>query len=278
MGEEIALSAQDRMEEEINQHIRISDRLAKEELFEYLTRWVNYFEFNLNNTQRIEEYINNYNEKRLIEYKTIVELEEAKFKETNKYKTLNHLDFYEVEYNMGILAGYLQKNFYNSKSRLEQYRKFFEAPDPDLIDIDYLPQYIEIMRPIVSRCVHIAKKRLSYLKGENELKQLPEKEVTQKTLDKPLVSSQSNRLKVNLTVEELTMLFRLLKDCRLIIIKPKHEKDIHSFISENFETIGLEDKKSSIKNIGRLWSSKDPAVLNSWIAKFKELSEKAEKK
>src|SRR5882724_4374139 len=78
MGEEIALSAQDRMEEEINQHIRISDRLAKEELFEYLTRWVNYFEFNLNNTQRIEEYINNYNEKRLIEYKTIVELEEAK--------------------------------------------------------------------------------------------------------------------------------------------------------------------------------------------------------
>ncbi len=99
-----------------------------------------------------------------------------------------------------------------------------------------------------------------------------------KTIAAPISEVESKVISVNMSVEQLTMLFRLLKDCKLINIKPRHEKDIHSFISKNFETTGLEGKKSSPKNIGRLWSSKDPYVLIYWIAKFKELSEKAEKK
>ena len=54
MSERIALSAQDRMDEEIHQHIRISDTLAKEELHDYLTGWINYFDSNLVNTKNIE--------------------------------------------------------------------------------------------------------------------------------------------------------------------------------------------------------------------------------
>ena len=273
MSEEIAFSAQDRMEEEINQTIRTSDELTREELFEYLTGWIQYFEYHLNNIQKIEKSIEAYNEKTLIEYEKIVALEEEKFKETKQYKTLNHLDFYEVDYGWLMGIGAIPR-FAAPQKRLVEYRKFFEAPDPDLIDIAFLAKYIELISPIISRCVNIAKKRLSYLKGENELKQLPPS--TPKILEPPIIQGQSNRLKVNLTVEQLTILFRLFKDCK--ITNAKLDKEIHVFIADNFETLGMEGKKISAKNVGRLFSSTDPDVINFWIGKFIELSKKAEKK
>src|SRR5882757_9878642 len=57
MNEEIAISAQDRMEEEINQTIRGCDSLTKEELFEYLTGWIQYFKYQLANTNEINKSI-----------------------------------------------------------------------------------------------------------------------------------------------------------------------------------------------------------------------------
>jgi hypothetical protein len=272
MKESIAFTAQDRMEEEIFQTIRTSDRLTQEELFEYLTGWIKYFEYQ-NNTEKLKKLIEDYNEKRLIEYEELIALEEEKFKQSKQYKTLNNLDFYEVDY------GWLTKfsaihRAATAQQRLVQYHKFLEAPDPDLIDIDFLPKYIKLITAIISRCVTIAKKWLTYLKGESELKNLPPP--SPKPLAPRVENIKSNRLKVRLTVEQLTILFRLFRECKMIDVKL--DKEIHSFIADNFETVGREGKPISAKNVGRLFSKTDTDVMNFWIAKFTELSKKAAQK
>ena len=99
MSESIAWNAQNRMEEEILQTIRTCDTLTKEELFDYLTGWIEYFERNVNSNYSIVQKIKEYNNKRLIEYEKFILEEEKKFRSTKEYKTLNHLDFYEVESN-----------------------------------------------------------------------------------------------------------------------------------------------------------------------------------
>lgn len=272
IAESIASSSQDRMNEEIHQHIRISNALAKEELYDYLTGWINYFERNLKSSQYIESQIKIYNEKRLKEYEDIVTQEEEKFKQTDNYKKLNHLDFYEVKSSM--MGGFLgTQGFFGSPSRLQQYRKFFSAPDPDLIDIEYLPQYhTEIVRPFLARCVNIATKRLSYLKGDNDKNMLPESTVINPK--QIVVENHNPSLKVGMTVEQLAFLFRSLK--RVGLVKGK-DIDIANFIVAHFHTTARTGKKISAANLVKLFSTKDPAIINFWIARFQEMEKDSDR-
>jgi hypothetical protein len=273
MKESIAYSAQNAMEEEIAQHIRISDKLAKQELYEYLTGWIEYFEISLANPERIEKEIHSYNQTRIIEYEALVKEREEKFRQTDHYKNLNHLDFYEVQNRIGLIGGFFQKASYANPNRLEQYRKFFEAPDPDLIDVECLPKYLELIKPIISRCVVIAHKRLSYLKGENEKKQLPESEAH---LITPVPESPfSNRLRVSLNAEQLAVLMRLLHDCDVVI---SGKGEIHKFVADHIQTIGMSEKRISPQNFGKLFSSKKADVINFWIARLTKMIEEAKKK
>jgi hypothetical protein len=271
-SEEIASSAQDRMEEEILQHIRISNELAKEELYDYLTGWIEYFEIALATPQRLEEAINSYNEKRLLEYGEIIKEQEKVFKETHLYKTLNHLDFYEVPNRIGIMGGIFHKTSYSNQNRMEQYRKFFEAPDPDLIDITFLSQYREYIRPIISRCIVIAHKRLSYLKGDNDKKQLPSSE----TVTPPaIIPIPVDRLKVSVNAEQLAVLFRLLYECDIIT---SGKGEIHEFVADRIQTPGMTNKRISAVNFGKLFSSKKAEIRNFWIARLGKMIETAQKK
>jgi hypothetical protein len=266
---DLAFSSQDRMEEEILQHIRISDKLAKEELQDYLQEWVSYFEKCLKHPEIIEKIINEYNEKQLSDYEKVIDESEKKFRETYEYKTYDHLQFYQTD-----ILRYNRFPGVSYSPTLVQYLKFFEAPDPDLIDESYLPQYMIFINPIISRCIKIAKKRLGYLKGGNELKQLPASTSKSKAIELPHVPPK--RLKVSLSVEELAMLIRLLKDCNIITTKP--DKAIHSFVAENFETVGRKGAKISSANMGRLFSSKNTDLLNFWIKKFNQLIKIAQSK
>lgn len=271
--ESIANSAQNAMEREIAQHIRISDKLAKEELFDYLTGWANYFEYILNNPQLVKEKIEKYNEKRGIEYQSLIDEEESKFKNTNKYKTLNHLEFYEEDYGVGLSLFHSSHNLPIPKKRLVQYRKFFEAPDPDLIDVSFLEQYLEFINPIITRCITIARNRLSYLKGENELKQLPSSEAKS---TKPLVADiATDRLKVSINVEELAVLLRLLHKCDVII---SNKKEIHNFVADHIQTVGMSNKRISPQNFGKLFSSKDSKIATFWISRLALMIKDLEKK
>jgi hypothetical protein len=272
MSERLAYSAQDAMQEEIAQHIRISDKLAKNELYDYLTGWIEYFEINLANPQRIEAEINSYNQKRLLEYESLIKEEEEKFRQTDHYKTLKHLDFYEVPNRIGVIRGFMQKAGYANPTRLEQYRKFFEAPDPDLIDLDYLSQYLELIKPIISRCIVIAHKRLSYLKGDNDKKQLPSSENATPPIPLP---TPTGRLKVSINAEQLAVLFRLLYECDVIT---SGKGEIHEFVADHIQTPGMLNKRLSSQNFGKMFSSKKAETINFWIGRLTKMIEAAKKK
>lgn len=273
MSERIALSAQDRMDEEIHQHIRISDILAKEELHDYLTGWINYFDSNLVNTKNIENKIHIYNENRLTEYNLLIAKEEEKFKQTDNYKKLSHLDFHETEaYVSGLTTGLLQAAYYRNKSRLEQYRKFFEAPDPDLIDIEFLPKYYtEIIQPIVSRCVKIAKKRLLYLKGANALKALPEIPLQKQpeiTVNENL-KVQYIKLKTTLTSGQILYLFKTLLTIG-VIEKRSTKIDICRVIANSISSKQFDNL--SAENLAKKWMDIDINDIAFWSDKFPDMA------
>lgn len=268
---EIASLSQDRMQEEIAQHIRISDKMAKEELYDYLTGWIEHFELCLANTDRFINLINDYNEKRLIEYEEIVRKQEEEFKSTDKYRTLKHLEFYEQPNWFGVFGGKLQKTAYHNPNRLVEYRKFIEAPDPDLIDPEYLPQYIALIRPIISRCIVIAHQRLSYLKGPDSNKKLA-------GADRPpeiAAPVHPGRLKVSLNTDQLAVFMRLLHDVNII---NSSKGEIHAFVSEHIQTVGMTDKKISASNFGKLFSSKNSEISNFLIGRLYKMIELAGKK
>lgn len=68
-----------------------------------------------------------------------------------------------------------------------------------------------------------------------------------------------------MTVEQVAVLFRVLKEFGLIKGK---DRDIAHFIVEHFETSGKAGKKISAANLVKLFSTKDPNVINFWTAKF----------
>ena len=271
MSESIALLAQDRMEEEIHQHIRISDALAKEELHDYLIGWINYFDSNLANTKSIENQIHIYNEKRLAEYDLLIAKAEEDFKETDNYKKLNHLDFYETKQNInGISLIVLGSNY--RTSRLEQYRKYFEAPEPDLIDIEYLPKYYsEIIQPIISRCIKIAKKRLPYLKGSTALKALSEIP-TQKQPELAIIENikeQVIKLKTTLTSGQILYLFKTLLAIGVIENRTANI-DICRVIATSVSS--KEFDSLSAENLAKKWKDIDINDIAFWSDKFPDMA------
>jgi len=277
MNEEMAQLAQDRMEEEINQTIRTCDQLTKDELIEYTTGWVEYFKRALANTSNIKNEIDTYNDKTILEFEQYVQMQEAKFKETKEYKTLNHLEFYEEEQrSFGGLISLFDRAM--PQKRLVQYRKFIELKVPDLIDIEFLPQYMHFIKPIIQRCINIVEKRLPYLHSTSPVKQLPsivlpEKEVEQ---SEPNFSRQGDKLKVNLSVKQLIYLFKMLHSTKLFNVSRLNE--IQKFVSANFETVATSGKEDiSVARLAKLWSEKDPSIAAYWTDKFIDLHNLAKK-
>jgi len=143
---------------------------------------------------------------------------------------------------------------------------------------DFLPEYFAIVENALNNLKRIINKYLSLYDNDKLPKGFPLPSYIPISSLSVISAKENKRLKVNMTVDQLTMLFRLMKECKLIDVKPKNDKEIHAFISENFETTNREGVKISTANVARLWSSTDPVVLNYWIARFTEMSKKAEKK
>lgn len=88
-----------------------------------------------------------------------------------------------------------------------------------------------------------------------------------------LNSQQKKKLKTNLTVSELTYLFKALNAEK--IISSRYNSDIYSFISDNFSSKQQED--ISTKSIKNHFEDPDPAAITFWQGKFANLKERAKK-
>ena len=78
------------------------------------------------------------------------------------------------------------------------------------------------------------------------------------------VTSTNPKLKTNLSVPELALLFKLLKDLKPNIFDVKSEAELHRFISTNFETKKTGDKDISTQKLRNLFNQPDAKAAEFW--------------
>lgn len=85
------------------------------------------------------------------------------------------------------------------------------------------------------------------------------------------VTSTNPKLKTNLSVPELALLFKLLKDLKPTIFDVKSEAELHRFISTNFETKKTGDKDISTQKLRNLFNQPDAKAAEFWEANIRLL-------
>ena len=78
------------------------------------------------------------------------------------------------------------------------------------------------------------------------------------------VISTSPKLKTNLSVPELALLFKLLKDLKPNIFDIKSEAELHRFISTNFETKRTGDKDISTQKLRSQFNQPESKAAEFW--------------
>ena len=78
------------------------------------------------------------------------------------------------------------------------------------------------------------------------------------------VASSNPKLKTNLSVPELALLFKLLKDLKPNIFDVKSEAELHRFISTNFETKKTGDNDISTQKLRILFNQPDSKAADFW--------------
>jgi hypothetical protein len=82
--------------------------------------------------------------------------------------------------------------------------------------------------------------------------------------DNNTVTSINPKLKTNLSVPELALLFKLLKDLKPNIFEIKSEAELHRFISTNFETKRTGDKDISTQKLRSQFNQPDTKAAEFW--------------
>lgn len=83
------------------------------------------------------------------------------------------------------------------------------------------------------------------------------------------VTSTNRKLKTNLSVPELALLFKLLKDLKPNIFDIKSEAELHRFISTNFETKRTGDKDISTQKLRSQFNQPESKSAEFWEEKLR---------
>jgi hypothetical protein len=90
-----------------------------------------------------------------------------------------------------------------------------------------------------------------------------------KVEDNNTVTSNNPKLKSNLSVPELALLFKLLKDLKPNIFDIKSEAELHRFISTNFETKRTGDKDISTQKLRSQFNQPESKAAEFWEEKLR---------
>lgn len=247
--------AHERMENEILETIQTRNHNTQVYLFENLKGWLEDDRITGVNIPLIDRVIDEYNTATYQEYENKIENKVKEFQK-NPYFHLGHNEEYEHEIKTGIYFGAGLKYSYKEKKINRKY--YCNESKPELIDTEYREGYFELInkllisfRSVVSKYVAQYDKGLFkaydvvYLQSTPVL--LPPSEDI-KSLPEP-----NKKLKLNLTVEQVAFLFRLLKDEKLI--EASNNIEIQEFISSHISTKRTGIKPISVAKLGIAFSS-----------------------
>lgn len=261
------------MEEEIHQVIHTTTANTQVYFFDTLRLWLSDWRLKEVNIDIIQNKIDNYNEQVTAQFEQKVKEELEKFQGTEDYKNRTHLDKYEKSYHDFFLDMKVK--------RTETYYKFYCINEkPELIDTDYLPDYISLVTPIFNNIRNIIARWVSlYEQGKivpqatiiYERSQLPSSEAQQ------LPPAPHEKLKVNLSVPQLAYLFRLLYELKPDIFDIKSKTELYRFISDNFITKGVGEGGISLKNLNNQFTTPEKNTAKYWAVLLRMMLERARK-
>jgi len=274
---EIVIGLQDRMDDEITQHMVISNSVAQAYLFNTLESWVNDYRFESVWLPDIVDEIDKYNNRIYEEFLLKVESDEEKFKANENYSKYNHLDKIPIVHKAGGgLIGLMRRASQSPAFEYtteDEYRRFIIAYCPPLIDTAFLEQYASVVKQLIDHFKWIVSKQLSIYKStKSNVSQL---QIENSNLHIQQPSVESKKLKTKLSVDQLAYLFQLLKEEGIITTETNVE--ISEFISEHFETPRTANKKISATKFAISMSSPDSKIVKSLIPLLRSMQDKAAK-
>lgn len=149
---DFTLSKHAEMESEINQVIYTNTHNAQVEFFEWIKGWLDDYRIESINRILILDEITSYNERAYIKFEETVLKKEEEFKKSDSFKR-DHLEEYEKDMvdMFSLLSGRSSKSDYiPHKEKIINYRYYCITDRSDVIDPDYIDQYLPIVNKIVS--------------------------------------------------------------------------------------------------------------------------------
>lgn len=246
-----------RMEDEILQTINTCNHNTIAYLFNTLKEWLTDERILRVNSLLIIPEIDQYNKITLAEFESKVVLQVEHFQATPEFSQYKHLQEYITDKPDRTLQLIFGNNF-NQSRKVINYKYYCIDESPELIDTMYVDDYIQLLDKLVTNLRNILSKYIGmYDKGE--IKAFDTISVIHHSdqLNQPILNlpqPENKKLKLNLTVEQVALLFKLLKDNNYILAR--YATDVQRFIRANITTAGTEDEISE-KYLANVYSSPD---------------------
>lgn len=264
------------LEIEIDQHIHGSTPNLQAQYFELLREALNTVSlWNDNDIIRAVELYNKETEEKFWN-ETMAKAET--FINSEEYLKRKHKEEWEVEVPyLPFLAGKSGEMF---KIKHIHYKWYIVEGGADVIDVSYLPMYLEYIRKISDNFKRIVSSNLK-LWDEKKIKsnasttiQLIQSPTENNQLESPKKETSRKKLKINLTIKQIAYLFKLLKQVNLLESQP--DIDVAHFIKESF--VSKKGEEISLKNLQNIIAQKiDVATVKFWIEKLRAMSAEAHK-
>lgn len=285
---EIVIVIQNRMDDEIMQHMLISNSTALAYMFDTLERWTKDYRFESVWIPDIIYEIEQYNSKVYDEFLSKQEEAEEKFKSTENYSKYKHLDKIPVihKFSRGFYRG-LGMNLASDLEYTteEEYCRFLTAYCPPLIDTEYLQEYLQIVKGLIDNFKWIVNKHLKQYQSLKNSLPSTQIQVLLPPPDQPQIVQPneiaetvqvSPKIKVNVTAGQLVALFRLLYEIEPSIFNVKDQAELRTFINNNFITSRTKGESMSEKKTANHFSDTNPKDMKHWVDILKKMRESAQ--
>jgi len=280
--EEFLFNLHDEMEAEILQTIYTSNQNTQVIMFEELREWVD-VDWRLGEKPNFNFFwktIDEYNEKVNSEYEAKLEIEVAKFRNTEEFKTIGENVEFEKEVftsssNSGNLFGFLMPTILKQVTETRINRKYYcNNLSANFLDYYQIKTYYDFVLKIVSNFRSKIEKHLrlfdagKYVTLQDiaiQKENLRLNPPSQKLIDSPTVPHR--KLMMDLSVPQLACLFMLLRSLK--IINEPLNTELARYVSTNFTTKGSAD--ISEKTLGNQFSSLDTKAIDYWLDLLKQM-------
>lgn len=274
--EELLFNLHNQMEKEILQTVYTCNKNTQVIMFEELREWVN-------NDWRISKDFNGgyfwkvvteHNDRVNIELEEKLEMEVSKHQNTNEYKTLSHNEEYEREVFPSPLSISNLKSGISYKEKV-LFRKYYCNSLPaNFLDYYQVVEYKNHVNKIVGNFRSIIEKHLALFDAGKyvtlqEIAHQKEQFLISPPHEKLLLDSPqtSVKLKFNISVPQLVVLFKTLKERGLI--EKYSDAELIRFIQANISSKSANE--ISEKSLQNSFSSLEKTAIDYWLEEIKQL-------